>query len=76
MQNQPRDRLLESLARQLDLQLRWQSVGDQQKSQLVSLKLQNATLDQLLRTAVGESGLTYRLDGTTLIISGPQPAPE
>ncbi len=74
VQNQPRDRLLESLARQLDLKLRWDGVGDDDKSQRVSLKLQNATLDELLHTVVGDTGLTYRLDGASLIISGKQPA--
>jgi len=62
------------LARQLDLKLRWDGVGDDDKSRRVSLKLQNATLDELLRTVVGDTGLTYRLDGVSLIISGKQPA--
>ena len=49
VQNQPRERVLDSLTRQLDLELQWDGVGEVDRSQRVSLQLQNATLDELLR---------------------------
>jgi hypothetical protein len=69
VRNQPREQLLKTLASQLGLELQWKGVGEVDKSQLVSLKLQNATLDELLRAVVNDAGLSYRLVAKSLIVS-------
>ena len=74
VQNQPRERVLDSLTRQLDLELQWDGVGEVDRSQRVSLQLQNATLDELLRAVLRDGGLTYQLVADSLIVSRQVPA--
>ncbi len=69
VRNQRRDHVVESLARQLRLDLEWLDVSDADKSQRVSLDVENVPLETLLQSAIGNDGLVYRLDGSRLVIT-------
>ncbi len=68
VKNQPRSRVLEALAEQLNLELTWDNLDEAVRSEVISFHVQNVSVQELLRAVLGDSGLGYRMDNRTLAI--------
>jgi hypothetical protein len=69
VQNQPIEAVLAAVARQLDVQLDWQSETQALKKQRVSLAVENVTLGELLAAVLQGQPATYRLGDGRLTIT-------
>ena len=72
VENQPLDKVLDHLAKRwkLDLRIDEPSLGRAGKSidRRVSLRVQNVTVPELLEALLKPEGLTFRLQGHTLVV--------
>jgi hypothetical protein len=69
VQNQPIAAILQTVAQQLDLELVWHDATKSWRQQRVSLKVENATLGELISTVLQGQSATYRVQQQKLIIT-------
>ena len=72
LENQPLGKVLDQLARQLQLQVVWETEKREARSQHISCDVQNADLDALLQSVLTPAGLQHQRQGKQITIQAKQ----